>query len=330
MQHFSRTFFTVFIFLCSVRQNIQAMVLPLYKSIRVIEDQSGNGANRKIRKHFFKKSNLEEFLNYGTISNGRTIQDIFPDEYALKSLKPATENLVCRFDEGIFSLSELNVLLRPRLKEIGLKTFYVTGAGRPCNGRDNDGIYVVALKHDEDVLKAMLFGLQGEEEVITSVLWHGFDLVGEENVAAKIILLKLLKRGDREAVQSKKHLKKVFATFSPLAQKFLDRSYDIIQKPKKCAICYSGKYADEVMHPACCRSKQTLCLTCYERILNSENEEYSEDSDDEEDRDDEDRKVLCPFCRSKKFDPIPELVQAPVSIPRRIIRACTTCCCTIQ
>lgn len=311
MQHFSRTFFTVFIFLYSVHHNLQAMALPLAKSIRITNAQPGNGDNRKIRKHFFTKSHREEFLNHGTISNGRTIQDIVPDEYALKSLKPATVNLVCRFDEGIFSLSELDVLLRPRLEEIGLKTFHVIGAGRSSNGRDNDGIYVV--------------GLQDEKNVITSVLWRGFDLVGEQNVAAKIMLLKILKQSGSEVVKTKEHLTKVFDTFSPFAQRYLDRLYDVIQKPKRCDICYGGKYADEVMYPACCGSKQTLCLTCYERILNHDNEHDSEDSDD-----DEDSEVLCPFCRSEKFDPIPEQAQTPVSIPRRIIRACTTCCCTIQ
>jgi hypothetical protein len=106
------------------------------------------------------------------------------------------------------------------------------------------------------------------------------DFIGTENVCAKILLIRLLQRGDVEAVRQHNHLKKLFATFSPQTQGNLDSKYELsLLEKSECGICFEGKYVEEVIHPACCGSNQTICLECYSKLNR------------------------CPFCRADEFIP---------------------------
>jgi len=52
-------------------------------------------------------------------------------------------------------------------------------------------------------------------------------------------------------------------------------------KQEKCPVCWENTPVTEYVHPTCCNSKQAICITCYQKILENDH--------------------LCPFCRSDVF-----------------------------
>lgn len=303
MKRFSYAHFIVTLLVC-ITNSISAMNPNKPESAL----SSLTSDNRRAYKRLFLPQNLDRFIYDGKIGN-KCLEDIAPDDVALKLLKPAHKKLVHRYDNGLFSFPELQKLLTPYLEKHNLGDYTVIDIDRNrCHTH-----FIIHLNSDHhktlyEFIRAN--GLRGNN----AVLWDGFDLVGEQNIAAKIMLLKILNRGDVESVTTKEHLKKVFATFSPFAQDYLDRCYDIIKKPEECPICYRGTYTDELIHPKCCNEKQALCLRCYQTFNR------------------------CPYCSSqnyKKVDKTPLLVQPQnqllieLQAPQNRLQDSYNCC-TIQ
>lgn len=268
---------TVFITLGFVDQKLQAMTTNRSEDqTKQLSLQNYNTRdNRRLCKRILQPAKLDEFRDYGTVFHGKKIQDVVPDTVALKILKPENTKLIYGFD---IDAIRANLILE---------------------GISDYDISRIIPNIDGSVI--LIYFKKGGGRAYESV-----DLVGEQQIAAKIMLLSLIARGEASCVATQEHLKKLFATLSPDAQRCLDEAYNFIQKPEQCDICYGGKYADEV------------------RILNNNNEESDEDSDN-----DEDSERLCPFCRSTNFDHVPELVNTPISSPRKAFRTSFPYC-TIQ
>lgn len=266
MKIFSYTRFIVTLLVC-VANFISAM--NPYKTELALSSLTSD--NRRAYKRLFLPQNLDRFIYAGKIGN-KCPQDIVPDDVALKLLKPAHKKLVYRYDNGLFSLPELQKLLTPYLEKHNLGDYTVIDIGR--NWRHTH--FVITLNSEQHQTLVEFIRADGRRGN-NAVLWDGFDLVGEQNIAAKIMLLKILKRGDVESVTTKEHLRKIFATFSPFAQEYLDRYYDLIKKPEECPICYRGVYANQLVHPKCCNEKQGLCQNCYQTFNR------------------------CPYCSSQEY-----------------------------
>lgn len=206
---------------------------------------------KTISDSILKDMSLNEFRDHGTLF-GKTLQTVMPDALALKKLKPFNDDLV--YSDEYFSLA---------YPEASIK-------------------YLIPKPNSTEVLILFYSG--------KTKSYDRLDLVGKHNVAAKIMLLELLKRGDREAIMTRSHLKSTFASFDPEAQYYLCRSYKLAEE---CAICLETKYIYQVMHPSCCGEKQTLCLECF-RAINT-----------------------CPFCRAKNFTIPTEHEQQRQTQPRQ-------------
>jgi hypothetical protein len=125
------------------------------------------------------------------------------------------------------------------------------------------------------------------------------DLVDTKHISEKILLLCLLEKQDnwpffydsdsfyqrnrwkdvREKIIT--CLNQLFLKFDGKALRYINKKYSIspVAPEQECLVCLDQKYIDEIMHPTCCNSKQTLCLECLEKLPNNR----------------------CPFCRAEGF-----------------------------
>jgi len=100
--------------------------------------------------------------------------------------------------------------------------------------QDTKGNWIssLPLTGHTDFVHSVAFSTDGTNIVAisddnTARVWTQIDLVGDDNVAEKIILLQLLARDGSDILNNKPHLQKILSTFDQQAKDYLIKKYDI-------------------------------------------------------------------------------------------------------